>query len=90
MIYNSFGNTGLQISKMGFGCAPLGNEYGGLDETEAIRVVHDAIDAGINFFDTSPYYGRTLSETRLGNALKGKRDKVILATKGTKPGTSAE
>lgn len=82
MNYNFLGKTGLKVSKMGFGCAPLGNEYGGLDEAEAIQTVHAAIDAGITFFDTSPYYGRTLSETRLGKALLGKRDQVILATKG--------
>ncbi|MGB0388851.1 MAG: aldo/keto reductase [Ardenticatenaceae bacterium] len=82
MIYNTLGKTGLQVSKMGFGCAPLGNEYGDLDNREAVRSVHAAIDGGINFFDTSPYYGRTLSEIRLGEALKGKRDQVVLATKG--------
>jgi L-galactose dehydrogenase len=82
MIYQTLGKTGLQVSKMGFGCASLGNEYGNLDNREAIRAVHLAIDHGINFFDTSPYYGRTLSETRLGEALKGRREQVILATKG--------
>ncbi|MEM8861245.1 MAG: aldo/keto reductase [Chloroflexota bacterium] len=87
---NLLGKTNLHVSKIGFGCAPLGNEYGDLDNTEAIQSVHAAIDHGINFFDTSPYYGRTLSETRLGEALKGKRDKVILATKGGRFGASAE
>lgn len=82
MITNTLGKTALQVSKIGFGCAPLGNEYGNLDDSEAIGTVHAAIDHGINFFDTSPYYGRTLSETRLGKALKGKRNQVVLATKG--------
>lgn len=82
MIYQTLGKTGLQVSKMGFGCAPLGNKYGEIGNDEAIRTVHLAIDSDINFFDTSPYYGRTLSETRLGEALKGKRHQVILATKG--------
>lgn len=75
------GNTGLRVSVIGFGAAPLGDEYGKLDPEEARRAVHLAIDLGINNFDTAPYYGRTLSETRLGDALKGKRDKVVLATK---------
>ncbi|MEM9774332.1 MAG: aldo/keto reductase [Chloroflexota bacterium] len=87
---NLLGKTELSVSKIGFGCAPLGNEYGNLDNTEAIRSVHAAIDHGINLFDTSPYYGRTLSETRLGEALKGKRDKVILATKGGRFDVAAE
>ncbi|MEM7798707.1 MAG: aldo/keto reductase [Chloroflexota bacterium] len=82
MIYNELGQTGLKVTKVSLGCASLGNEYGDLELAEGIRAVHVAIDRGINFFDTSPYYGRTLSETRLGKALKGKRDKVILGTKG--------
>ncbi len=82
MKMSALGKTGLQVSKIGFGCAPLGNEYGELDQAEALHAVHAAIDHGINFFDTSPYYGRTLSETRLGEALKGKRDQVVVATKG--------
>lgn len=82
MNYRTLGKTGLEVSAMGFGGAPLGNQYGNLDDKEAIRAVHVAIDHGINFFDTSPYYGRTLSETRLGKALSGRRDQIILATKG--------
>jgi len=82
MIYQALGKTGVSVSKIGFGCASLGNEYGDLDLAEGVRAVHVAIEHGINFFDTSPYYGRTLSETRLGKALKGKRDQVILGTKG--------
>jgi L-galactose dehydrogenase len=45
------------------------------------RTIHSAVDSGINFFDTAAYYGRGISETRLGNALHGRRQKVILATK---------
>jgi L-galactose dehydrogenase len=82
MIYQPLGRTGLEVSKMGFGCAALGNEYGGIDDNEGIRGVHAAIDAGINIFDTSTYYGRGVSESRLGEALRGKRNQVILATKG--------
>jgi L-galactose dehydrogenase len=67
---------------MGFGCAPLGDEYGATRDDEAERIVREAIDAGINIFDTSPYYGRTLSESRLGAALEGRRGEVVLATKG--------
>jgi L-galactose dehydrogenase len=82
MIYNQLGNTGLTVSRLGFGCAPLGNQYGDIQDSEAIRAVHAALDQGITFFDTSAYYGRTLSETRLGQALAGQRQNVILATKG--------
>jgi L-galactose dehydrogenase len=51
--------------------------------------VHHAIDHGINFFDVSPYYGRTLAEERLGSALAGRRDRVILATKVGRYGRGA-
>jgi L-galactose dehydrogenase len=81
MDYKTLGKTGLRLSILGFGAAPLGDEYGNIQAVEGERAVHAAIDHGINFFDTSPYYGRTLSEERLGVALLGKRDKVILCTK---------
>ena len=81
MIYKTLDKTGLQVSIIGFGASPLGHEFGTIDPEEGKRAVHYAIDQGINYFDVSPYYGRTLAETRLGEALVGYRDKVILATK---------
>ena len=75
------GKTGLEVSILGFGAAPLGDEYGTIEAAEGERAVHCAVDEGINFFDTAPYYGRTVSETRLGQALRGRRHRVILATK---------
>jgi L-galactose dehydrogenase len=81
MDYRPLGNTGLRVSVIGFGASPLGNEFGPADFDEGVRAVHLAIASGINFFDVSPYYGRTLAEERLGQALEGRRDKVILATK---------
>lgn len=71
----------LGLSRLGFGAAPLGNEYGDVDEPEMERTVHVAIDCGVTVFDTSPYYGRTVSESRLGAALAGRRDEVVLCTK---------
>jgi L-galactose dehydrogenase len=71
----------MGVSKLGFGGSPLGNEFGEVDPAEAERAVHCAIDLGIHYFDVAPYYGRTLAETRLGAALEGRRDKVVLATK---------
>ena len=79
----------LGLSRLGFGAAPLGNEYGDVDEREMARTVHAAIDAGVTFFDTSPYYGRTLSETRLGRAIEDRRDKVVLGTKAGRYGLTA-
>jgi L-galactose dehydrogenase len=81
MQYRTLGQTGLELSVIGFGASPLGDVFGPIDAMEGARAVHLAIDEGINFFDVSPYYGQTLAEERLGNALRGKRDKVVLATK---------
>jgi L-galactose dehydrogenase len=81
MEYRKLGRTDLQVSILGFGTAPLGNVYGTTEPSEGKRAVHLAIESGINFFDSSPYYGLTLSEERLGEALVGWRDKVVLATK---------
>jgi len=81
MRYKPLGKPGIAVSVIGFGGAPLGNEFGGVDLAEGERAVNFAIERGINFFDTSPYYGRTLSETRLGAALTGKRHQVVLSSK---------
>jgi L-galactose dehydrogenase len=81
MIYRSLGKTGLNVSIVGFGASPLGHEFGAIDPQQGKRAVHAAIDYGINYFDVSPYYGRTLAEIRLGEALAGRRHQVLLATK---------
>ena len=81
MQYRTLGNTGLKVSVIGFGASPLGDEFGVVDPAEGERAIRAAIDLGINLFDVSPYYGRTLAEERLGAALRGKRENVVLATK---------
>jgi L-galactose dehydrogenase len=81
MRYKPLGKTGLDLSVIGFGGAPLGNEFGGIDVAEGERAIRLAIDRGFNFFDTSPYYGRTLSESRMGDALLGRRHEVVLSSK---------
>jgi len=81
MEYRKLGSTDLEVSILGFGASPLGEEFGAIDPAEGERVVHEALDNGVNYFDTAPFYGRTLSETRLGRALKGRRDQAIVGTK---------
>src|SRR5438046_3154944 len=81
MQYRPLGKTGMSVSVIGFGASSLGDEFGAIDPGEGMRCVHAAVERGINFFDVSPYYGRTLAEERLGAALMGRRDKVLLATK---------
>ncbi|EYU18367.1 hypothetical protein ABFS82_02G049800 [Erythranthe guttata] len=78
------GNTGLNLSCVGFGASPLGNVFGVVSESDAIATVRQAFTLGINFFDTSPYYGGTLSEKMLGKALKAlevPRNEYIVSTK---------
>lgn len=81
MQYRKLGRTGLNVSVIGYGASPLGNAFGEIDPSQGTRAVHLAIDRGINLFDVSPYYGLTLAETRLGEALNGHRENVILMTK---------
>jgi L-galactose dehydrogenase len=81
MEYRQLGTSGIEVSTIGFGAAPLGDVYGRVDVAETTAAVHEAIDNGITLFDVSPYYGLTLAESRLGEALVGWRDKVVLATK---------
>jgi len=81
MIYRTLGKTNLKVSVLGFGASPLGNEFATIDPAEGERAVHLAIDQGVNYFDVSPYYGRTLAEERLGAALAGRRQQILLATK---------
>lgn len=88
MLYRTLGRTGLEVSVLGYGASPLGNEFSTIDPAEGRRAVRQAIDLGINYFDVSPYYGRTLAETRLGEALEGRRTEVILATKAGRYGVN--
>jgi len=76
------GTTGIHLPVLSFGASSLGAEFRPIDLNEAFRAVHTALDLGMNFIDTSPFYGRGMSEVMLGQALKGvDRDSYILGTK---------
>lgn len=86
MRYRQLGKSGLLVSELCFGTMSFGahgywEKIGGLDQAAAQRLVDIALDNGINFFDTADVYSHGQSEEILGKALKGKRDKVVLATK---------
>jgi aryl-alcohol dehydrogenase-like predicted oxidoreductase len=82
MKFRPLGRTGLQLSWLTFGASSLGQEFRPVDLNEALRSVHIALDLGMNFIDTSPYYGRGMSECLLGVALRGvPRDRYYLGTK---------
>ena len=75
------GGSSLSVFPIGLGCMSLSGVYGKGDDAESIKVVHHAIDKGVNFLDSSDMYGWGHNETLLGKALVGRRDKVVLATK---------
>lgn len=81
MEYRQFGKTGLQVSAIGFGCWEIGGTYGRIDETQFQLAVQQAIEGGINCFDTAEAYGMGVSERALGQALGGRRRDVVLVTK---------
>ena len=81
MEHRSFGQTGLEVSAIGFGCWEVGGGYGQVEETEFARAVGRALDLGINCFDTAEGYGMGASERALGEALGGRRDEAIVVTK---------
>ncbi|MFO0540930.1 MAG: aldo/keto reductase [Phenylobacterium sp.] len=76
------GNSGLKVSVIGLGCNNFGMR---IDQAQTRMVVDAALDCGVNFFDTADIYGAAKSEVFLGEALKGKRDKAVLATKFANP-----
>ncbi|XP_011684975.1 PREDICTED: L-galactose dehydrogenase-like isoform X2 [Wasmannia auropunctata] len=82
MEYKELGKTGMLVSKLSFGCGPLGCHYGTYNEVDAIEAIRQAIKQGVNYIDTAPWYGQGRSETIVGKALKGiPRQAYYIATK---------
>ena len=81
MQYRTLGRTGIQVSPYALGAMMFGAPPGNPDHDDAIRIIHKALDAGINFVDTADRYSDGESEEIVGQALKGRRDHVVLATK---------
>src|ERR1051325_79123 len=80
MRYRTLGRTGIQVSPYCLGAMMFG-AIGNPDHDDSIRIIHRALDAGINFIDTADVYSRGESEEIVGKALKGRRDDIVLATK---------
>ncbi|MEV5739861.1 aldo/keto reductase [Microbispora rosea] len=81
MKYRTLGRTGMQVSPYCLGTMMFGAAMGNPDHDESIRIIHKALDAGINFVDTADVYSAGESEEIVGKALKGRRDDVVLAGK---------
>ncbi len=85
------GKSGIEVSPLGFGCWAIGgpfkmfgvpNGWGEVDDRESVRAIHRAVEEGVNFFDTADAYGTGHSEEVLGEAIRGMRHRVVIATKG--------
>jgi aryl-alcohol dehydrogenase-like predicted oxidoreductase len=77
----TLGSQGLTVSALGLGCSGMTSDYGVRDDVESVATLHHAIDLGVTLFDTSDAYAAGQNEELLAGALKGKRDKIVLASK---------
>jgi aryl-alcohol dehydrogenase-like predicted oxidoreductase len=79
--YRQLGQSGLSVSAIGLGCMSLSGIYGAAEDAQSEALIHHAIDIGVNHLDSSDMYGWGHNEDVVGRAIKGRRDKVVLATK---------
>ena len=81
MKHRTLGKSGLKVSAMGLGCMGMSEFYGTRDDAESIATIHHALDQGLDFLDTADMYGMGENEKLVGQALRGRREGVVLATK---------
>lgn len=77
----ALGSHGLHVSQIGLGCMGMSEFYGTRDDAQSISTIHRALDLGVNFFDTADMYGPFTNEKLVGQALRGRRENAVIATK---------
>jgi aryl-alcohol dehydrogenase-like predicted oxidoreductase len=77
----TLGTQGLEVSALGLGCMGMSQSYGSFDDAESVATIHRAMELGVTFLDTAEVYGPFINEELLGRALRGHRDRVVIATK---------
>src|SRR5919109_98434 len=87
----TLGRNGVEVSAIGLGCMSMSEFYGTADETESIATIHRALELGVSFLDTADAYGVGRNEELVGRAIRGKRDRFVIATKfGIRRGPNGE
>jgi aryl-alcohol dehydrogenase-like predicted oxidoreductase len=81
MEHRKLGTSGLSVSAIGLGCMGMSQSYGTPDDSESIRTIHRAIDLGVTFIDTADQYGKGANEKLVGQAIRDRREEVVLASK---------
>ena len=77
----SLGAEGLEVAELGLGCMGMSDFYGGRDDAESMATIHRALELGVTLLDTADMYGPHTNEQLVGRSIRGKRDRVVLATK---------
>jgi aryl-alcohol dehydrogenase-like predicted oxidoreductase len=85
MTYHTFGNTDLRVSRIGLGCYGMSGVYGTADDAESLATIRLALELGINFIDTSASYGKGHNHRLIGEAIRGRRQDVVIHSKSGSP-----